>query len=55
MGGEGIKPYTYRTLANDSTGLLDVWGKIPKADVMGYSFWEKIMCRHFTMAVSRKG
>ena len=33
----GSKPYTYPQLANDTAGLLDAL-KIPKADVMGYSF-----------------
>lgn len=32
----GSKPYTPSTLANDTTGLMDVL-KIPKAGVMGYS------------------
>ena len=33
----GSKPYTSQQLATDATGLLDAL-KIPKADVMGYSF-----------------
>ena len=33
---DGSKPYTESTLANDTTGLMDVL-KIPKSGVVGYS------------------
>src|SRR5947209_11942072 len=38
----GSKPYTPSTLANDTTGLMDVL-KIPKAGVMGYSLGSYIV------------
>ena len=49
----GSKPYTDQQLANDTAGLLDAL-KMPKADVMGYSFGS-YLAEQLTMMYPDKG